>query len=203
MFMLRKPSPNWIDAVLRLQRRLPFAYREVGATRDGKTPRAYRSAVHRACLGEGVEVFARAKQAIRSWRMFPHGFVDLCWPDVPIEAGSTVGVLCRTFGLWTFHVARIVYVIDDRDGPVERFGFAYGTLPRHFESGEELFLITWDRSDNRVWYEVRMFCRPNHWIARLGDTIVRRLQRKFGTLTKQAMLDAVTAQQATPVPAEV
>jgi uncharacterized protein (UPF0548 family) len=203
MFMLHKPSPEWIDAVLRLQRRLPFTYREIGATRDGKIPAGYRGAEHRVCLGEGAEAFARAKQAIRSWRMFPRRFVDLCWPDMPIEEGSTVGVLCRTFGLWTLHVARIAYVIDDRDGPVARFGFAYGTLPRHFESGEELFLVEWDRSDNRVWYEVRMFSRPAHWIAWLGDFIVRRLQRKFGTLTKQAMLDAVTARQATPVSAEV
>jgi len=203
MFMIRKPSRQWIDAVLRLQRRLPFAYREVGATRHGQKPTGYRGAVHRICLGEGAEVFAQAKEAIRAWRMFPPSFVELCWPDAPIEEESTVGVLCRTFGLWTFHVARIVYVVDDSDGPVERFGFAYGTLPRHFERGEERFLVEWDRSDNRVWYEVRMFCRPAHWIARLGDPIVRRLQRQFGQVTKQAMLDAVAHRQATTVPVEV
>jgi uncharacterized protein (UPF0548 family) len=27
------------------------------------------------------------------------------------------------------------------DGPVRRFGFAYGTLPDHVESGEERFTV--------------------------------------------------------------
>ena len=97
-------------------------------------------------------------------------------------------------------VARIVYVVDDRDGPVERFGFAYGTLPRHFESGEERFLIEWDRGDNRVWYEVHMFCPPGPLgCTGLATPWCGALQRKFGTLTKEAMLDAVAARQATQV----
>jgi uncharacterized protein (UPF0548 family) len=190
MFMLRKPTARWIDACLRLQRRLPFSYRDVGASRIGTIPAGYRGAVHRVCLGEGADTFARAKEAIRAWKMFPSEFLEVCWPHTPIEAGSTVGILCRSFGLWSLHVCRIVYVVDEPAGPVERFGFAYGTLPRHLEVGEERFVVEWDHRDNRVWYEVRMFCRPANWLARLGDPIVRRLQRKFGVLTKQAMLRA-------------
>lgn len=192
MFMLRKPSPKWIDACLRLQRRLPFSYREAGATRNGVTPPAFRSAVHRVCLGAGGEVFDRAKEAIRTWRMFPPEFLEVCWPAAPIEVGSTVGILCRSWGLWSLHVCRIVYTVDERDETVERFGFAYGTLPRHIECGEERFTVEWDRRDNRVWYEVRMFCRPANWLARLVDPVVRRLQRRFGRLTKLAMARAVT-----------
>jgi uncharacterized protein (UPF0548 family) len=198
MFMLRKPSPDWIDACLRLQRRLPFSYREAGATRSGTTPPGYRSAVHRVCLGEGAETFARAKEAIRGWKMFPPEFLQVCRPHAPIEVGSTVGVLCRSFGLWSLHVCRIVYVVDEAGGAVDRFGFAYGTLPHHFECGEERFQVEWDRSDNRVWYEVRMFCRPRNWLARLGEPVVRLLQRKFGALTKEAMQRAVSANSTTP-----
>jgi uncharacterized protein (UPF0548 family) len=193
MFMLRKPSSKWIDACLRLERRRPFAYREIGATNNGATPPGCRSAVHRVCLGEGAETFARAKDAIRGWKMFPTEFLHVCWPHAPIEVGSTVGILCRSFGLWSLHVCRIVYVVDEPAGSVERFGFAYGTLPRHMERGEERFVVEWDHCDNRVWYEVRMFCRPANWLARLGDPIVRRLQRKFGVLTKDTMLRAVAA----------
>jgi uncharacterized protein (UPF0548 family) len=193
MFTLRKPAATWIDAVLRLQRRLPFSYREAGATRDEITPAGYRSAVHRVCLGEGAETFARAKEAIRGWKMFPPEFLQVCWPHAPIEPGSTVGILCRSFGLWSMHVCRIVYVVDDSLGPAERFGFAYGTLPHHFECGEERFLVEWDHADNRVWYEVRMFCRPPNWLARLGEPIVCRLQKRFGVLTKKAMHRAVSA----------
>jgi uncharacterized protein (UPF0548 family) len=191
MFMLRKPAAKWIDGCLRLQRRLPFSYRDVGATRDGATPAGYRSAVHRVCLGEGAATFARAKEAIRGWKMFPQEFLHVCWPQSPIEPGSTVGILCRSYGLWSLLCCRIVYVVDEPERDVERFGFAYGTLPKHMESGEERFVVEWDHRDDRVWYEVRMFCRPPNWLARLVDPIVRRLQRKFGALTKEAMLRAV------------
>ncbi len=123
--------------------------------------------------------------------MFPAQLVQICWPHAPIEVGSTVGILCRTWGLWSLHAARIVYVIDESNDDVDRFGFAYGTLPRHIESGEERFLVEWDRSDDGVWYEVRMFCQPGSWLAKRADPFVRYFQRKFGRLTKQAMLDAV------------
>lgn len=192
MFMLRKPTPKWIDACLRLQRRLPFSYRHAGATRNDATPPGFRSAVHRVCLGEGAEKFQRAIEAIRAWRMFPPKFLDVCWPDAPIEAGATVGILCRSFGLWSLQVCRIVYTIDECDESIERFGFAYGTLPQHIECGEERFTVEWDRRDDRVWYEVRMFCRPSGWLARLIDPVVRRLQRRFGRLTKLSMARAVT-----------
>jgi uncharacterized protein (UPF0548 family) len=105
--------------------------------------------------------------------------------------GSTVGVLCRSFGLWSLHVCRIVYVVEESNGLKDRFGFAYGTLPHHFERGEERFVVEHDHRDERVWYEVRMLCRPGHLLSRLGDPIVRRLQRKFGVLTKSAMRRAV------------
>lgn len=196
MLYFRKPAPRWIDGVLRFQRRLPFSYRESGVTRRETTPPGYRSAVHRVQLGEGAEAFERAKRAIRQWRMFPPKMLELYWPEVAIEEGNTVGVLIRCLGIWTFHVCRIVYVVDESGGPVERFGFAYGTLARHFERGEERFIVEWDRRDNRVWYEVRMFCRPANWLARIADPIVRRLQRRFGVLTKEAMRQAVNDREA-------
>jgi phosphatidylserine/phosphatidylglycerophosphate/cardiolipin synthase-like enzyme len=48
------------------------------------------------------------------------------------------------------NLCRVVYVIDEPDGPIARFGFAYGTLPGHAVAGEELFLATWDRATDEV-----------------------------------------------------
>jgi uncharacterized protein (UPF0548 family) len=63
--------------------------------------------------------------------------VELCGSDTLIEPGQTVAVLTRVCGLWSLNACRIVYVIqEDR-----RFGYAYGTLPEHAESGEERFLV--------------------------------------------------------------
>ena len=50
-----------------------------------------------------------------------------------------VAILARSIGLWWLNACRIVAVVDE-DGPVKRFGFAYGTLPDHAGSGEERFL---------------------------------------------------------------
>ena len=73
---------------------------------------------------------------------------------------------------------RIIYVIDET-GPLCRFGLAYGTLADHVESGEERFLIEWDRSDDSVWYDILAFSRPRHVLARLGYPFVRRTQKRF------------------------
>jgi uncharacterized protein (UPF0548 family) len=88
------------------------------------------------------------------------------------------------------NASRIVYVVDEA-GPMTRFGFAYGTLPDHVETGEERFLIEWDRADNRVRYDILAFSRPRHVLARLGNPMMRRMQKKFGRDSVAAMLRAV------------
>jgi uncharacterized protein (UPF0548 family) len=85
-----------------------------------------------------------------------------------------------------------VYVVDE-SGPISKFGFAYGTLPGHVESGEERFLIEWDRADDSVWYDILAFSRPNHILIRLGYPIVRRTQKRFGRDSAASMLRAVSS----------
>jgi uncharacterized protein (UPF0548 family) len=79
----------------------------------------------------------------------------------------------------------------DETGPVSRFGFAYGTLPDHAGTGEERFLIEWNREDNSVWYDILAFSRPNHFLTRLGYPLVRRTQKRFGRESAAAMQCAV------------
>ena len=43
---------------------------------------------------------------------------------------------------------------------MKRFGFAYGTLREHAESGEERFTVEWSRDDDRVWYDILAFFAP-------------------------------------------
>lgn len=102
----------------------------------------------------------------------------MCNPDTPIETGKTVAVLARVFGLWTLNACRIVYVVDEA-GSVTKFGFAYGTLPEHAESGEERFTIEWNQQDDSVWYDILAFSRPNQLLVWLGYLVVRRLQERF------------------------
>jgi uncharacterized protein (UPF0548 family) len=107
-------------------------------------------------------------------------------PKVPIEEGQVLGVLVNALGVWFRNAARIVYVIDEP----RRFGFAYGTLPGHAESGEERFVVE-HLEDDSVWYDVRAFSRPRYWPARIAYPVTRMLQKLFARDSKQAMLRAL------------
>jgi uncharacterized protein (UPF0548 family) len=101
-----------------------------------------------------------------------------------------VAVLARSGGFWWANAFRIVYVVDETE-PRPEFGFAYGTLPGHAVSGEERFLVEWDRESCNVYYDILAFSRPQHILARLGYPWVRRVQKRFGRDLVAAMLKAV------------
>lgn len=192
--LLRKPTPEAIHRFLKHQRELDFTYQGVGATAS-KPPPGYVVDQTRVRLGEGEVVFAAAKLALESWEHFRLGWTG-AWPtDVPIREGEVVAVLARSLGLWWLNACRIVYVIDE---PLERFGFAYGTLPAHAESGEERFSIEMER-DGTVWYDILAFSRPNYTLARIGYPYVRRVQKRFAQDSATAMKQAVdTALKSEP-----
>jgi len=190
MFALTKPSAERIQRFINEQRELPFSYPEVGAT-NSILPAGYNIDHNRIQLGHGERTFNRAVAAVRSWKMQDIGWLELCWPTAPIEVGSAVAVLCRHFGFWSCHPAKIVYVIDEADQQSRRFGFGYGTLPAHDEQGEERFLIEWRREDDSVWYDILAFSRPASFLAKAGSPLVRMLQKRFGVDSKRAMLNQV------------
>ena len=177
MLFLRRPTTETISAFLTNQAKLGFSYSAVGAT--ASTPPAGFSVDHtRIKLGEGKRVFNAAKAALEHWQHFRLGWVEACPGDTPIKEGQVVAMLARSFGIWWLNACRIIAVMNE-DGPVKRFGFAYGTLPGHVESGEERFLVEWDRADNCVWYDILAFSRPRHILAWLGYPWVRHLQNRF------------------------
>lgn len=174
-----------------MQRNRTFSYREVGHSRRG-APAGYTADQHRVRLGEGRAAFARAVEALRSWTMFDLGWVSVHPAAAPLEPGTTVVIRIRHYGFWSLNACRIVYLVDD-EGPVVRFGFAYGTLPDHAERGEERFTVEWHHGDGSVWYDIHAFSRPNHPMARLGYPLARLLQKRFVRFSKRAMACAAAA----------
>lgn len=189
MLSLRKPSADALRRFLTAQSELPFTYAAVGAS-AGAPPAGYVVDRTRVKLGEGEAVFRSAVAALRRWEQFDLGWVEAWSPDTPIQPGEVVAVMGRALGWWWLNACRVVYVVDEA-GPTPKFGFAYGTLPGHVESGEERFLIEWDRGDDAVWYDILAFSRPNHVLIRLGYPVVRRLQKRFGRDSAANMLKAV------------
>jgi uncharacterized protein (UPF0548 family) len=193
MFFPTRPSRERIQKFIDSERDAPFNYSEVGATR-GVLPAGYFVNHGRIRLGQGESVFRKAVAALNAWKMFDLDWLELCWPDAPIEEGTVVGVLARHLGFWSVNPTRVVFLLDEADGQMRqmrRTGFAYGTLRAHGMQGEETFIIEWHRGDDSVWYDLRSFSRPKRLMTALGYPIVRRLQRRFALESPLAMLRAV------------
>jgi len=189
MFLLAKPSDRDLRQFISHLSQSSYSYADVGATAS-IVPPSYTIDHNRIQLGSGAAKWDRAIQAIRSWEMFKIGWTQLCWPETPVRVGSDVAIIVRHFGFYSLNGARIVYVIDE-DGPVKRFGFAYGTLREHAESGEERFMVEWNQQDNSVWYDLLAFSRPSHFLARLGFPFARVLQKRFAAESKSRMAAVV------------
>jgi uncharacterized protein (UPF0548 family) len=192
MLLLRRPTTETRRAFLAAQARHDFTYPAVGATAT-TPPVGYVVDHTRIKLGDGKQVYAAAKAALERWEHFRLVWVETWPPETPIQAGQVVAVIARLFGLWWLNACRIVYIVDE-EGPVKRFGFAYGTLPEHAESGEERFIVEWHESDDAVWYDIVAFSRPQQLLVRLGYPLVRRLQKRFARDSAAAMLRAVQSQ---------
>jgi uncharacterized protein (UPF0548 family) len=108
--------------------------------------------------------------------------------------GQVVAVMAGLFGSWLLNACRIVYVVDEM-GPVQRYGFAYGTLPEHVESGEERFTVEWHKEDDAVWYDIVAFSRPRQLLIRLGHPFARKLQKRFARDSAAAMQRAVKSER--------
>jgi uncharacterized protein (UPF0548 family) len=189
MLSLRKPSPERLRNFVATQSKLDLTYRAVGAT-AAVPPAGYVVDHTRVMLGEGARTFVAARAALRRWQHFRLRWVHTWPPETPIQAGQVVVVIARLFGFWWVNACRIVYVVDEQ-GPVQRYGFAYGTLPGHAESGEERFTVEWHEADDAVWYDILAFSRPQQLLAQLGYPFARRLQKRFARDSAAAMLRGV------------
>ena len=188
MFFLSKPSQDLIRSFISAQKNQRFSYAEVGNSRT-ETPRGYTCDHNRIQLGTGENSFNCAIAAVKQWKMFDMPWIDLCWQDTSIESGATVAVLLSHLGFWSLNACRIVYVIEEH-GALEKYGFAYGTLPDHGEFGEERFTVEYHTDDRSVWYDIYAFSRPGP-LARLAYPFTRALQKRFAKDSKIAMRNAI------------
>jgi uncharacterized protein (UPF0548 family) len=192
MISLCKPSKQAVDDFLSTKQRQDFSYPEVGMTRQAMTaPSGYVTDHYRIQLGEGPLAFDQALAALKRWQQFNLGWINVSSTEIPIQSGSLVGLLASCAALWLLFACRIVYVVNE-DGPIKKFGFAYGTLPEHPECGEERFMVEYDASDNSVWYDILAFSHPAALPVRVAYPIARIIQKRFAKDSQTAMLTATT-----------
>jgi len=190
LLSLTEPSEERIRRFISSQKDTGFSYPDVGASAT-TAPAGYNVDHNRIQLGKGEDTGQRATEAIRAWQMFNMPWVSLHWRSAPIQIGTDVAVSIHHFGFFSLNACRIVYVVDE-EVPIRRFGFAYGTLAEHAESGEERFTVEWNRANDSVWYDILAFSRPRQTIARLGYPLSRLLQKRFAEDSKAAMIKAVS-----------
>ncbi len=193
MFTLHKPTDEAIRHQLDAAQHLPLNYGMAFVTEREREhlPTGYVRDHLRTEIGHGEADFAAAKAAFRKWQQFDLGWVRVANSEVKMEIDNQVTVEAHTFGLWSVNISRILYTIDEED----RFGFAYGTIQQHVESGEERFLLEFYPVSGLVFYDLLAISRPAHWLARLAYPFTRSQQHRFAR-ESHARMKQVIAQSS-------
>jgi uncharacterized protein (UPF0548 family) len=189
VFLLRRPSRREIERFLDRSHDLPLSYGPAGIVR--RTSAGDRVGEHVLTIGHGEAEFERARVALAAWKHFDLGWVQAFPRQLSIDAGTDVAVLIRHLGFWSLNGARVLYQVGGSDGE-DAFGFAYGTLTNHAESGEELFEVSIDAQTRAVLYRIRAVSWPQSPLAWIGQPIVRLLQERFRWDSADAMRRAIS-----------
>jgi uncharacterized protein (UPF0548 family) len=130
--------------------------------------------VQARAIGAGLDDFHLAAQRLASWQMHRDAGIRVAAGTGAAEGAAMGAEVRMQIGAGPFSIAaecRVIAVVDDR----REFGFAYGTLPRHPERGEEAFLVSW-REDGTVVGSVAAFSQPAEWYTRVGGPLARAAQ---------------------------
>ncbi|MEO7191318.1 MAG: DUF1990 domain-containing protein [Vicinamibacterales bacterium] len=184
MFFARRPTRNVIARFLRESTDLPLSYGPIGIV--GTRTAGQDLDELTVAIGRGKTDFERAQAALRAWKHFDIGWVQIFPRQAPVAIGTVVAVLIRHLGFWSLNGCRVLYSVGSPDDAA-RFGFAYGTLTNHAESGEELFEVCIDPRTEEVVYRIRATSSPQATLARFGQPIVRALQARFRLHSGAAM----------------
>lgn len=187
MFLMRRPTTAEIERFNDRSEQLPLSYGPTGIIwRPADAGRLDEAVV---TIGRGRADFERARLALTAWKHFDIGWVHAFPRPRSIEPGTTVAVLIRHLGFWSLNGAR---VLDHVNVDVTTaFGFVYGTLTNHAESGEELFEVSLDAQNGEVRYRIRAMSWPQSTLARIGQPIACALQGRFRRDSAAAMRRAV------------
>jgi uncharacterized protein (UPF0548 family) len=188
VFLVRRPSDAELSQIAASVADAPFTYDEVSATaRPDERPEGYHLVHAARVVGEGDRAFAAAVDGVRRWQLHRRQGYRVAPDELRIEVGTVVAVDVPLIALHVIATCRIAWVVDEPD----RFGFGYGTLPIHPESGEEAFVVERDQHDaaGTVRLVITAFSRPRHPLVRLAGPMARRQQAR----AIQGYLDALAA----------
>jgi uncharacterized protein (UPF0548 family) len=179
VFHATKPTQATMARIRATQADLDVTYAHVGSTLE-TLPTGYHHLRAERVVGASSDVsqddlFAYGSRAISSWAAQAALHLTL-EPAVPrfVEGEVLVFALpMKPSPVWATGACRIIRIVDEPD----RFGFVYGTLPHHPESGEEAFLVHRDASGG-IRFSITAFSRGSALPMRLSGPIGRVIQRR-------------------------
>jgi uncharacterized protein (UPF0548 family) len=158
-----------------------FTYPEVGAT-AAALPRGYRHLTRTRALADLD--FDAAGRLLLGWQLQERAGLAVAASSPYAEPGA-VALMRLGLGRAALRIpCRVVYVLAEPN----RVGFAYGSLPGHPESGEELFVLERDDA-GRVRLTVTAFSRPATVLARAGGIATRWFQDRVTSRYLRALDD--------------
>ena len=147
---------------------LALTYPEVGAT-AATLPAGYKQVRLSRRIGTGRDRFDQAADVVMRYGMLRGAGLRVTATTEVAQVGTDVLGRLGPF----VAPCRVVYVTE---GPNRR-GFAYGSLLGHAVSGEEMFGVHYDPSDDGVYSDVVAFSRPATWWSLLGTPVLSVAQR--------------------------
>ena len=170
MILLSPRSGPSMDRTIERLRALEPDYEDLGATLREHSLPGFRHDQYERNLGQGAEVFGRAKQGLSRWRAHDVAGIHVFPVDAKVGVGETV-VVALGVGIAVAAPCRVVAVVDEP----KRWGFAYGSLPGHPEQGEEAFILSWLDNDF-VRFGIQAFSRPSDRLVRWASPVSRLVQ---------------------------
>jgi len=178
VFLLRHPTSAAVDRFLDRSKRLPLSFLHRPSSIVDRRSFGYTVDETVITIGRGREDFDRACAALRSWKHYDFGWVEVWCDRAAIDVGANLAVLIRHLGFYSLNGGRVLYLVDGTPAR-PAFGFAYATLPNHAERGEELFEVFMDPRTGDAHYRIRAVSRPRAFLAWLGYPVTRALQARF------------------------
>ena len=153
---------------------LPLTYAPVGMSLGlVEPPAGYRELIRTRTLGSGQRTFEVVGTALLRMDLHRRSRFRVHLPTPSVVEGRGVAVALPWGPVAITGACRIVAIVAEP----RRSGFAYGTLPRHPERGEESFIVEWT-ADGTVVMTVHAWSRPAVWFARLAGPYGRGIQRR-------------------------
>ena len=166
---------------------------DVGKTKnftDAKKKKSYYAIDEtKVLLGTNGDVdYEKAKRALKSWKQFQLGWTEVD-EATRVRKGQKVCVMIQPFPrVWLLNPLEITYVSEEKK---KSYSFAHTTLQGHLLAGEEKFTVEKDLKNDRVYFKVETFSKPDHILAKVTYPAVRALQKIFGAHAGFEMKKAV------------